>query len=206
MVLDFLNSLKEAYSNSLDVTQNELDRILREIRETEKFIDMLEKETESSFTQFTPRNVSNKNTKKIEELNTQLSELHSQEEFMQKSYDDVTKWLRDIEDCISEVNETMIAVPTKSVSIDSSKRERLVYDGGSKENSGENASSEKSSSVGKKSVKVQSNSVQRENSGTEDKSSLDRENLTKHLSLVMDYLPADPMRARIELKNILDSL
>ena len=176
MIVDFLKSLQEAYTLSFDGKEQELRSINTEIAETNKFLALLQSESEGSFTQFTPRNVTNKNSKKIDELNGKLVLLNEKREALEKERDDILTWLRDIDECLEEVNVSTTKIPTKDVVIN---KEQIS-----------------SVTIGSKNESVSSSEITA--SSRDDVPLFSKEDIVR----IADYLPADPMRARVELLNL----
>ena len=177
MIVDFLKTIQEAYMTSREKLEQELRSVRTEIAETNKFLALLESESEGSFTQFTPRNVTNRNTKKIDELTQNLADLNNRQAAIQKELDDVLAWLWDIEACLEEVNVSTTKVPTKDVQID------------------------KVSSVSlNKKGKKQKNASSSQTNGEYRTFSKD------DILRIANYLPADPMRARVELLEIVKGM
>ena len=75
MVIEFLQSLQETFTSQKIDKQEELDFVGTKIRETEKFIHLLESENEQPFSDFTPRVINSKSQERLNELNQSLSDL-----------------------------------------------------------------------------------------------------------------------------------
>ena len=103
MVLEFLQSLQEKFTSEKFDKKEELDFIGTKIRETEKFIHLLESENEQPFSDFTPRTVNSKNQNRLNELNQALSDYQSQRDQIVSEIDELERWLSDIRLSIDEV-------------------------------------------------------------------------------------------------------
>ncbi len=154
MVKEFLNRYdQELQTSRLEKTEN-LDLINTKILETQKLLKLMESETEEVFTDFTPRTVYSKNADKIEELNEELQNLHSEKEELENAIKLIDSRLSELHSSLEEIDSFGEIVPPNE----------------------KNVSRETSSST----------------YISKDK-----------LHLVLSYLPQDPMRAKIELENLL---
>ncbi len=117
MVLEFLQSLQEKFTSEKFDKKEEQDFIGTKIRETEKFIRLLESENEQPFSDFTPRTVNSKNQNRLNELNQALSDYQSQRDQIVSEIDELERWLSDICLSIDEVRGMNgSAVPTSHTS------------------------------------------------------------------------------------------
>ena len=127
MVLEFLQSLQEKFTSEKFDRKEELDFVGTKIRETEKFIHLLEKENEQPFSDFTPRTMNSKSQERLDELNKSLSDYIGQRDSITSSIEELDRWLVEIERSISEVRSSGNGVavsPTKSTT--SASVEELV--------------------------------------------------------------------------------
>ena len=120
MVLEFLQSLQEKFTSEKFDRKEELDFIGTKIRETEKFIHLLEKENEQPFSDFTPRTINSKSQERLDELHKSLSDLLSQRETITSNIDELDRWLGEIEQSITEVRSGSKGTDTTAVSSTSS--------------------------------------------------------------------------------------
>ena len=116
MVLEFLQSLQEKFTSEKFDRKEELDFIGTKIRETEKFIHLLEKENEQPFSDFTPRTINSKSQERLDELHKSLSDLLSQRETITSNIDELDRWLGEIEQSITEVRSGSKDKDTTAVS------------------------------------------------------------------------------------------
>lgn len=103
MVLEFLQSLQEKFTTEKFDKKEELDFIGTKIRETEKFIHLLESENEQPFSDFSPRTINSKSQERLNELNQALSDYQSQRDQIVSEIDELDRWLSDIRNSIDEV-------------------------------------------------------------------------------------------------------
>ncbi len=103
MVIEFLQSMQETFTSQKFDKQEELDFVGTKIRETEKFIHLLESENEQPFSDFTPRVINSKSQERLNELNQSLSDLLSQRTQISSEIDHLNHWLGEIEQSLLEV-------------------------------------------------------------------------------------------------------
>ena len=103
MVLEFLQSLQEKFTTEKFDKKEELDFIGTKIRETEKFIHLLESENEQPFSDFSPRTINSKSQERLNELNQALTDYQSQRDQIVSEIDELDRWLSDIRNSIDEV-------------------------------------------------------------------------------------------------------
>ncbi len=150
--------------DSLTIEGNELDI---SIKENSRFLEVLSKESEVPFSEFSPRDLSYKNEKKINELKEMLDS-------QKKDKDNIDKEINDIK---NRLNEIKTLIESSSNVDDSSSKE-----------TGSDLSE----------MEMNSGSTNNQNNSYKDIKPL--------LENIDSYLPADPMRAKIELKNIINKL
>lgn len=68
MFLDYLLNREEVLKERLDIKRKELDTVSFELKENDRFLEVLEKEKTTPFTEFTPQVVSSSEKKKYESL------------------------------------------------------------------------------------------------------------------------------------------
>lgn len=127
MVNEFLKRMGNDYSNILSVNRNRLVELETHYMENEKFIKLLESETENVFKDFTPRKRENKNSKKINELQEEQDSLNREITAVKNKIKETQALLSEIKDAISEVKELEMAAE------DSKWFEENVYDAGKDE-------------------------------------------------------------------------
>lgn len=94
---DFLKEYREELvSKKMEIVE-ELDLIRTKVRENEKFLELLETDDNAVFTEFSPREISSKNSEKIKEVRNELSAECSKRE-------ELTEKLSKIEKKIEEIN------------------------------------------------------------------------------------------------------
>ncbi len=146
--------------DSLTIEGNELDI---SIKENSRFLEVLSKESEVPFSEFTPRDLSYKNEKRINELKEIVDSQNKDKENLDTEIDDIKKRIDEINNLIKILDE--------------------------KQDSGEDNTSNQA--------------IHSE----DDISDISTDNNIKSsLENINSYLPADPMRAKIELKNIINNL
>ncbi|MCR5639858.1 MAG: hypothetical protein K6G04_00745 [Lachnospiraceae bacterium] len=106
MVVEFLQSLQEKFTSEKFDKKEELDFIATKIRETEKFIHLMEAETEQPFSDFSPRTINSKSQERLEELRQGLSDLTAQRNHIVSEIESLDAWLADIESSMAEVRST----------------------------------------------------------------------------------------------------
>lgn len=113
-MIAFLKKLQEEL-NTEKINKNEdYELILSKIKENEKFIQLLQEESDSVFSDFTPRNVNHKNESKIEEINRILDNLKTEKDkteaelnHIQNKLDEIQQILCDNSLAFSETDEQL---------------------------------------------------------------------------------------------------
>lgn len=157
MVLEFLQSLQEKYTTQKFDKKEELDFVQTKIRETEKFIHLLEKENEQPFSDFSPHTMNSKTQSRLSELNQSLTDLKAQKEQLKNELDELEHLLSKVQSSIGEVKDTTVSSKTMT------------------------STSENSTPPGLSELK-------------------------KHLNEVNQFLPLDPMRAKLELNKLISKI
>ena len=124
MVNEFLKKMSANYETILSDNRNKLVELETHYMENEKFIKLLESETENVFKDFTPRKRENKNSRKITELTEVQSNLSQQISALKSQIEEAQSVSAEIKDAISEVKELEMAAE------DSKWFEENVYDAG----------------------------------------------------------------------------
>ena len=127
MVFDFLKKMDKDYKERIKKLRDRLVEVEREQIENDKFIELLESETQKVFRDFTPRKMDNKNLRKIEELKKKKADLNSEKEDIEGKLSDLKAVHKDIRASIQEVKELEMAAE------DSRWYEENVYDAGQDE-------------------------------------------------------------------------
>ncbi len=109
MVAEFLKKMDTHYEKEVNSYRDELSHIETELVENEKFIHLLESETEKVFRDFTPREIENKDRKKIKELQAKQDELKEKKEALEKQLSESEAVQREIREAKQEVRELEMA-------------------------------------------------------------------------------------------------
>ena len=103
------NFLDELYQNNMDesykLNKNSMD-ILNKIKETDKFIELLDEKNDPNFEIFTPREVNPKNKEQIKSLKEQKKELQEQYDSILDQIKSVSEQSKQIQAVIEENNRT----------------------------------------------------------------------------------------------------
>ena len=124
MVAEFLKKMDAHYEKEVNSYRDELSHIETELVENEKFINLLESETEKVFRDFTPREIENKDRKKIKELQAKQDELKEKKEAFEKQLSESEAVQREIREAKQEVRELEMAAE------DSRWYEKNLYNAG----------------------------------------------------------------------------
>lgn len=125
MVVEFLKKINTQYEEDANRYRDELGTLETELIENEKFIKLLESETEKVFRDFTPREIDNKDRRKIKELHAKQDELKGRKERIDKQLAQTQDSQKEIRAAIQEVRELEMAAE------DSRWYEENVYNAGS---------------------------------------------------------------------------
>lgn len=219
MIVDLLKALREKYTSIRLEKEEEYEFVATQITETKKFIELLQSESESSFTQFTPRTVTNKNTKKLDELTEKLGELTAQKTSLENEINELNSWLLDIDDGIKELFSSL-SVPTKEVHIDKGQIKSVSISNTKKDKGTNEKLPSINSSIEQSDMDdllkleigdderndMMSSLYQDVSSNKEESPKHNMDAIKAHLNRIVSFLPADPMRARIELQNLVKVL
>ena len=101
----FLDELLEEISNRLVDIELQLDDLDIKIKENSRFSEVLKKENEVPFSEFSPRNIVNKNLKEVDKLdkvneglNVEFHNLHEEKVLLQTRSDRICNMLAELED------------------------------------------------------------------------------------------------------------
>ena len=125
MVSDYLKRKRKKYEGRIKEIQGEVSRLETKLIENEKFISLLESETEKVFKDFSPRNVDNKNRRKINELKEERDAYLAQKQSLSQELEESEASLKEIREAILEVKDLEVQAE------DSKWFEENVYDAGS---------------------------------------------------------------------------
>lgn len=100
----FLNELLDEISNRLVDIEIQLDDLDIKIKENSRFSEVLKKENEAPFSEFSPRNIVNKNLKEVdkldkvnEELNEELRNLKTEKDLLKSRSDRIYGMLTELD-------------------------------------------------------------------------------------------------------------
>lgn len=121
MVLEFLKKQQEELIAKKIELEEDYEFILSKIKENEKFIDLLDEEESTFFSDFTPRNINEKNKMRIKELNQVLIQLNQDKINIEKQMDKINGKLHECQSAIREYKVPDISCETK-VDVDELKK------------------------------------------------------------------------------------
>lgn len=103
-VKKFLNELLDEISNRLVDIELQLDDLDIKIKENSRFSEVLKKENEAPFSEFSPRHIINKNLKEVDKLdkdtevlNEELNNLLLEKDFLKKRSDRICSMLTELD-------------------------------------------------------------------------------------------------------------
>ena len=127
MVFEFLKKMDQDHESRIKTLTDRLVEVEREQVENDKFIALLESETQKVFRDFTPRKMDNKNLRKIDELKRKKEALDRSKNSIESELSALRSVHKEIRASIQEVKELEIAAE------DSRWYEENVYDAGNDE-------------------------------------------------------------------------
>ena len=127
MILDYLRNEKQEVDELLKRDRDELSGLGTKLLENEKFCALLESETQKVFRDFTPRDVDNKNRKKIQELKEEREKLIIRKEIVEAEIEAATTKESSLREGIAEVKELEMQAA------DSKWYEENLYNAGNKD-------------------------------------------------------------------------
>ena len=105
----FLDQLLDETTGKLVDLDLQIDDLDIQIKENNRFSEVLKKENEAPFSEFSPRNIINKNLKEVEkldisteELSNKLSALKKDKQILQERSDKIVDMLAELEDYNSD--------------------------------------------------------------------------------------------------------
>ena len=106
MVYEFLKKQQEELIAKKIELDEDYELVLSKIKENEKFLDLLDEEDSSYFSDFTPRDINQKNKSHIQELQQLLVGLNQDKINLSAEIDRVHEKLSDCEKALEEVKDT----------------------------------------------------------------------------------------------------
>ena len=106
MVYEFLKKQQEELIAKKIELDEDYELVLSKIKENEKFLDLLDEEDSSYFSDFTPRDINQKNKSRIQELQQLLVGLNQDKIKLSAEIDRVHEKLSDCEKALEEVKDT----------------------------------------------------------------------------------------------------
>ena len=103
MVYEFLKKQQEELIAKKIELDEDYELVLSKIKENEKFLDLLDEEDSSYFSDFTPRDINQKNKSRIQELQQLLVGLNQDKINISAEIDRVHEKLSDCEKALEEV-------------------------------------------------------------------------------------------------------
>lgn len=150
----FLKRLLDESAGNLSEYESYLDDLNVKIKENTRFIDVLKKENDEPFSEFSPRNINYKNAEQIDKLEKTTNNQIVEKKNLEIKIDQCKIRIQDIKDMLVNIDK------------------------GSNNNSANN-------------IKNSNN---------------DNNSIKDSLNNIISYLPADPIRAKIELENLKNNL
>ena len=150
----FLKRLLDESAANLSEYESYLDDLNVKIKENTRFIDVLKKENDEPFSEFSPRNINYKNAEQIDKLEKTTNNQIVEKKNLEIKIDQCKIRIQDIKDML--------------VNID------------------------------KGSNNYSANNIKNSNN--------DNNSIKDSLNNIISYLPADPIRAKIELENLKNNL
>lgn len=180
MLYEFLNELRSELCDKRDKLNEQLETVRLNRRETEKFSELIASENEQPFSDFSPHVVNTRAQAKLEELAHEI--------------DDMDTRFDRLEAEISGANETIGKIDLALEEYQALKNDRV-------EDDETEISSVLAESVSGENVSdlLAEPSVQQDIATEENVSPVTAEALER----IRSYLPADPMRARLELDELI---
>lgn len=126
MVREFLKQLYNVYDEDYKSSVVQLEKLSGNILENDKFIELLESESQKVFSDFTPRKLESKNNRKIQEVKDSQNKLKETKISLEKHIQSIEKTKLEIQQCIDEVEEL------KMSERDSKWFESNIYNAGDK--------------------------------------------------------------------------
>lgn len=105
----FLNELLDETTNKIVDTELKIDELDIKIKENSRFSEVLKKENEPPFSEFSPRNISNRNLEEVkkidndtEGMSSELNNLKIEKNNLQKRSDRIVNMLAELDDYNSD--------------------------------------------------------------------------------------------------------
>ena len=209
MVTEFLQKKQEQYINANTDRREEISRLNTELLETDKFLELLRSESDNFFRDFTPRDINNKNAKKIDELEEKRERLLEKKEQLTSDIDRDDEFLKEVNKALSEVKKLQRDTERLRKKIDKMDREKKEEAEAASEGITKDVSEPVSGGGGSG---VSEEKVSEKEIGSGDESEVCKSDQTQSriklsdIDRILSFLPADPMRARLELIELKEKL
>ena len=213
MVIDFLNERKNDLSSQIKDLKKERDHLLKEIRESEKFLALLKKEQVEPFSVFSPRRLDSPKIRQIEELEQKVTvlkedakELQIKIHGIQKEYETVSSSYDEVSNLIKPeilpTEEQVINVdpnlePMADIVLDPEYPSDAFTDEGISQLKDDFASDLRAVTFSDSNPNGDRNLVTLETLIPD---------VLRQLHEIDELLPMDSMRAKIEIKNLINQL
>ncbi len=214
MVIDFLQERKDDLSSQIKELTSQRDQMLKEIREGEKFLALLKKEQVEPFSVFSPRRLDSPKIRQIDELEQKIIVLKEDAKEIQVKIDGIRQEYDTVSSSFDEVSN--LIQPqfsdskgfTENLPSEDMLRPESSFDSKNQDLHAVSSSEDLSSYHLQEELASDFRSVTISDSNRSEEP-LTKEQLTnllKQLHEVDDRLPADPMGAKIEIKNLINQL
>lgn len=113
MIRTFLEKCQEELTARKIELNEDYELVVSKIKENEKFLDLLNEEESTVFSDFTPHNVNYKNQDRIHEIQQMLLQLNQDKQSIKSDMDQVHQRLRDCQKAMTEWDELSIQNPNQ---------------------------------------------------------------------------------------------
>ena len=217
MIAEYFRESKKKLEEKNTVIDQRVEDIHREKLENQKFQEMLRKEGDVFFADFTPRDINNKNIAKIRELEQEFEDLKNEESDLKSKRMENEGRISVIIDCLEEYRDLKKAQIKKdevsgeldqlreTIKSYESKMEMLDSHGSDrgKQSSNEKVDEQTTEHYEEASEPTQDDDFLKKNekmSGKSDRAKLKMAKRT--IGRILNLLPTAPMRARVELGKL----
>lgn len=202
MVREFLEKYQEELITEKMELDDDYEMITSRIRENEKFLELLTEKESSLFSEFSPRDVNDKNKDRIQEIHQSLQQLTQEKEVIENKISRVQDRLKECRDALIEITRpgctpinviSAVAEDTsfEDINIAASDKENYYRDKQDKENIDDLLSQ----------VDQADESIGSDRLIDSDKENY--HNLQIDLMKISSYLVSDPRRAKIALDHVI---